>query len=218
MKLFLDTANIDDLERALAWGIVDGVTTNPSLLAKEGFPIRDQVRRICERIDRDVSAPTVAATAGEMVREGRELSSVHRNVVVKVPMNEEGIKAVSALRQEGVRTNVTLCFTAAQALLAAKAGAYFVSPFFARIEDAGGSGTELIQDIAFMYARYGFETQILAASLRSREHLERAAKAGAHIATLPYKLMQSLFQHPLTDKGIEQFAKEYSNVFEAVKA
>jgi transaldolase len=180
--------------------------------------MREQLRRICERIDGDVSAPTVAATAREMVREGRELANVSPNVVVKVPMNGDGIKAVSALREYGIRTNVTLCFTAAQALIAAKAGAYFISPFFARVEDAGGSGRELIQDIARIYDNYGFATQILAASLRSREHLEQAAKAGAHIATLPYTLMQSLFEHPLTDKGIEQFATDYSRAFASVKA
>jgi transaldolase len=215
MKLFLDTANTDELERALAWRIVDGVTTNPSLIAKEGIPICEQLRRICERIDGDVSAPVVATTAREMVREGRQLSGIHRNVVVKIPMNEEGIKAIAVVREAGIRTNITLCFTAAQALIAAKAGAYFVSPFFARVEDAGGSGAELIRDIARIYCNYGFSTQILAASLRSREHVEQVAKAGAHIATLPYKLMQCLFQHPLTDKGIDEFANDYSKVFDA---
>ncbi|MBV9266614.1 MAG: fructose-6-phosphate aldolase [Acidobacteriaceae bacterium] len=218
MKFFLDTANLDELDRALAWGIIDGVTTNPTLIAKEGIAMCEQLRRICERTDGDVSAPVISSVSRDMVHEGRELASLHGNIVIKVPMTEEGIKAVSALRSDGIRTNVTLCFTAAQALIAAKSGAYFVSPFFARVEDAGGSGQQLIEDIARIYSAHGFATQILAASLRSREHVEQAAKAGAHIATLPFKLMESLFRHPLTAQGIEQFASDYSKVFDPVKA
>jgi transaldolase len=218
MKFFLDTANLGELKQALAWGIIDGVTTNPSLIAREGVPLQEQLRSICELIDGDVSAPVIATVSREMIAEARSLAKVHKNVVVKVPITEEGVKAVSALREEGIRTNVTLCFTPAQALVAAKAGAYYVSPFYARVEDAGGSGPDLIRDILKIYSNYGLTTQVLAASLRGPAHVVEAAKAGAHVATLPYKTIQSLFGHPLTERGIEQFARDYSRVFDLVKA
>jgi transaldolase len=217
MKFFLDTANLDELKQALTWGIIDGVTTNPSLIAKEGIPIHEQLRAICDLIDGDVSAPVIASTAREMVIEARGLVKIHRNVVVKVPMTEEGIKSVSVLRQEGIRTNVTLCFTPGQALVAAKAGATYVSPFYARVEDAGGSGADLIRDILKIYSNYGLPTQVLAASLRGPAHVIDAAKAGAHVATLPYKIIESMFGHPLTDRGLEQFARDYNRVFEFAK-
>jgi transaldolase len=217
MKFFLDSANLDELKRALAWGIIDGVTTNPSLIAKERAPLVDQLRAICDLIEGDVSAPVLATRAHEMLIEARELAGIHRNIVVKVPMTEEGIKAVAALSKEGIRTNVTLCFTPEQALVAAKAGAYYVSPFYARVEDAGGSGSELIRDILKIYSNYGFQTQVLAASLRGPAHVVEAAKAGAHVATLPYKIVESLFAHPLTERGIEQFANDYNRVFDLAK-
>lgn len=218
MKIFLDTANLAELKRALAWGIIDGVTTNPSLIAKEGIPAEDQIREICKLVDGDVSAPVTASDREGMIAEARALSKIHSNVVVKVPITEEGIPAVAALAKEGIRTNVTLCFSPAQALLAAKAGAYLVSPFVGRVEDLGGSGVELISDISAIFDRFGYKTQILAASVRGQKHLIQAAKAGAHIATMPYKLIESLFQHPLTDKGLEQFQADYRRAFDLIKA
>jgi transaldolase len=218
MKFFLDTANLDELKRALAWGIIDGVTTNPSLIAKEGVPMEDQIRKICALIDGDVSAPVTAGDRENIILEARALAKVHPNVVVKIPVTEDGISAVAALSNEGIRTNVTLCFSPAQALLAAKAGAYLVSPFMGRVEDMGGSGAELISDISSMFSRFGYRTQILAASVRGQAHLVQAAKSGAHVVTMPYKLIESLFQHPLTDKGLEQFQSDYRKAFDLIKA
>ena len=213
MKIFLDTANLDELKKGAEMGVVDGVTTNPSLIAKEGNPIAEQIRKICEIVDGDISAEVVALKAEEMIREGRELASIHKNVVVKVPLIPEGIKAVSVLSKEGIRTNVTLCFSAPQALLAAKAGAYIISPFIGRLDDIATDGMELIQSIAQIYDNYGFETQILAASIRGPLHVKQAAEVGAHIGTMPYKVLESLFKHPLTDKGLEQFLKDYNKAF-----
>lgn len=213
MRFFLDTANLDELKTAARWGIVDGVTTNPSLIAKEGVPIEEQVRKICDIVDGDISAEVVSTTADEMIPEGRRLARIHKNIVVKVPLIREGIRACSALSREGIRVNVTLCFSPAQALLAAKAGAYFVSPFVGRIDDSGWNGMELIQNIVTIYRNYGYATQILAASLRHSGHVIEAAKAGAHIGTMPFKVMDSLFNHPLTDKGLEQFLKDYDKAF-----
>jgi transaldolase len=216
MKFFLDSANLSELKSALEWGIVDGVTTNPSLIAKEGIPVEEQVRQICDLIDGDVSAEVVSLTAAEMIEEGRRLARIHRNVVVKVPLIPEGIKAVSALAKEGIRTNVTLCFSAAQALIAAKAGAYIVSPFVGRVDDIGYSGMEMVQDVMTIYANYGFETKVLAASLRGPLSVIQAAKAGVHMVTLPYKVIQQMFQHPLTDKGLEQFLSDHRKAFDLV--
>jgi transaldolase len=218
MKFFLDTANLEELKKGAAWGIVDGVTTNPTLIAKEGVPIEDQVRKICDIIDGDISAEVVSTQSKEMIEEGRRLSKIHKNIVVKVPLIPEGIVAVSALAKEGIRTNVTLCFNAAQALLAAKAGAYIISPFIGRIDDIGWPGMDLIDEIATIYANYGYKTQILAASIRGTLHVIDAAKAGAHIATMPFKVLDQLFHHPLTDKGLEQFLKDYNKAFELVRA
>jgi transaldolase len=218
MKFFLDTANLNELKRALAWGVIDGVTTNPSLIAKEGVPLEDQIRQICALIDGDVSAPVTATDREGMLAEARALAKIHRNVVVKIPITEDGISAVSVLSREGVRTNVTLCFSPAQALLAAKAGATLVSPFMGRVEDMGGSGIDLISDIASIFTRFGYGTQILAASVRGQGHLIQAAKAGAHVATMPYKLIESLFQHPLTEKGMEQFQADYRKAFDLIRS
>jgi len=214
MKFFLDTANIDELQRGLAWGLVDGVTTNPSLIAKEGRPTADQIRMICDIVDGDISAEVVATEAKEMIREGRELARIHKNVVVKCPLTRDGIRATAALSQEGARVNVTLCFSAGQALIAAKAGAYIISPFVGRIDDIGWTGMDLVRQIATIYQNYGYKTQILAASMRSPTHVIEAALAGAHIATLPFKVLDMLFNHPLTDKGLEQFLKDYNKVFQ----
>lgn len=218
MKFFLDTANLDEVRSVLPWGIVDGVTTNPSLIAKEGVPLEQQIRAICEIIDGDVSAEVVSTNAKEMIREGRTLAKLHKNVVVKLPLTRAGIEACSALSSEGVRTNVTLCFSAGQALLAAKAGAYLVSPFVGRLDDIGIEGMNLIRDIVTIYRNFNYTTQVLAASLRSPLHVVEAAKAGAHIGTLPFKVLDSLFNHPLTERGLEQFLKDYNHVFQESEA
>jgi transaldolase len=216
MKFFLDSANLDELKNALAWGIVDGVTTNPSLIAKEGVPVEEQVRKICDLIHGDVSAEVISSSAPDMIDEGRRLAQIHANVVVKVPLIPEGIKAVSALSKEGIRTNVTLCFSAAQALIAAKAGAYIVSPFIGRVDDIGYPGIEMVEDIMTIYGNYGFETKVLTASVRGPLSVIQAAKAGVHIVTLPYKVMEQMFQHPLTEKGLAQFMDDHRKAFDLI--
>lgn len=213
MRFFLDTANLEELKAGARWGIVDGVTTNPSLIAKEGVPLEQQVAKICEIVEGDISAEVLATDADGMESEGRKLARIHKNIVVKVPLTRDGIRACSTLSREGIRVNVTLCFSPGQALLAAKAGAYFVSPFVGRIDDSGWNGMELIQNIVLIYRNYGYATQVLAASLRHVGHVIEAAKAGAHIGTMPFKVMDSLFNHPLTDKGVETFLKDYDKVF-----
>lgn len=218
MKFFLDTANLEELKAGARLGIIDGVTTNPSLIAKEGVPIEEQIRKICDIIEGDISAEVVATNPDEMLAEGRKLARIHKNVVVKVPLTRDGIRACSVFSREGVRVNVTLCFSAGQALLAAKAGAYFVSPFVGRVDDIGWNGMDLIREIVLIYKNYGFNTQILAASLRNATHVIEAAKAGAHVGTLPFKVMDALFNHPLTDKGLDQFLKDYAKVFQETPA
>jgi transaldolase len=218
MKFFLDSANLAELKKAVEWGVIDGVTTNPSLIAKEGVPLEEQIRRICDLVDGDVSAEVISTSARAMTEEGRRLAKIHKNVVVKVPMIEEGIKAVSILSRDGIRTNVTLCFSAAQALLAAKAGAYMVSPFIGRIDDLGWPGMDLIRDIVTVYRNCNFPTQILAASIRGTLDVVDAAKAGAHIATMPYKVLEQMFHHPLTEKGLAQFLEDHRKAFELVTA
>ncbi len=214
MKFFLDTANLDEIRKAADWGILEGVTTNPTLIAREGHPIGEQIRRICEIVNGDISAEVVSTEAGAMIREGRELAALHKNVVVKCPLIRDGIKATAALSKEGIRVNVTLCFSAAQALLAAKAGAYIISPFIGRLDDIGQEGVNLILDIVKIYRNYGFKTQVLAASLRSPVHIVESALAGADIGTMPFKVMDMLFNHPLTDKGLDQFLKDYAKAFQ----
>src|SRR5258708_6300070 len=218
MKFFLDTANLNELQAAARWGIVDGVTTNPSLIAKEGIAIEEQISKICDIIDGDISAEVVATDADQMLVEGRKLARIHKNVVVKVPLTRDGIRACSIFSREGIRVNVTLCFSAGQALLAAKAGAYFISPFVGRLDDIGANGMDVIRDIVTIYRNYGYNTQVLAASLRSTTRVIDAAKAGAHVGTLPFKVMDALFNHPLTDKGLDQFLKDYAKVFQAEPA
>jgi transaldolase len=217
MKIFLDTGNLEELKTAAQWGIVDGVTTNPSLIAKEGKKIEDQIAAICEIIDGDISAEVVSTKAADMIADGRKLAKIHKNVVVKVPLTRDGIVACSTLSKEGIRLNVTLCFSAGQALLAAKAGAYIISPFVGRIDDVGGNGVDLVRQICTIYKNYGFKTQVLAASLRSPPHVIDCALAGAHIGTMPFKVLDMLFNHPLTDKGLDQFLKDWAKVFEQGK-
>jgi transaldolase len=214
VKFFLDTANLDEIKKGVSWGIVDGVTTNPTLIAKEGRPIEEHIREICGIVDGDISAEVVSTVASKMISEGRGLAKIHKNVVVKCPLTRDGIMATSSLSKEGIRVNVTLCFTAGQALLAAKAGAYIISPFVGRLDDIGYTGMDLIRSITQIYRNYGFKTQILAASLRSPTHVIDAALAGAHIGTMPFKVLDMLFNHPLTDKGLEQFLKDYAKVFQ----
>jgi transaldolase len=214
MKFFLDTANLDELKKGAAWGVIDGVTTNPSLIAKEGQPLKEQVRRICDIVDGPVSAEVVATDFDGMVKQAQELHAVHPNIVVKEPLTRDGIKTCAALSKTGIRFNVTLCFSAGQALLAAKAGATFVSPFVGRLDDIGDEGMALIRTICGIYKNYGFKTEVLAASLRSPLHVVQAAQAGAHIGTLPFKVLDQLFNHPLTDRGLEQFLKDYNKVFQ----
>ena len=216
MKFFLDTANLDELRNSAAFGIIDGVTTNPTLIAREGRPMAEQIRAICDIVDGDISAEVVSVESGEMIREGKELAAIHPNVVVKCPLIPEGIKATKALSSEGIRVNVTLCFTSVQALLAAKAGAYIVSPFMGRLDDINIDGTELIREITAIYENYGFSTQVLAASIRGPLHVKESALAGADIATMPAKVLYQLFKHPLTDAGLESFLADYRKVMQEV--
>jgi transaldolase len=218
VKFFLDTANLDELRKGASYGIVDGVTTNPSLIAKEGRPIEEQVRMICDIVDGDVSAEVVSTEAKGMIDEGRKLAKIHKNIVVKCPLTRDGIVATSALSKDGIRVNVTLCFSAGQALLAAKAGAYIISPFVGRLDDIGYAGMDLIRSIIQIYRNYGFKTQVLAASLRSPVHVIESAQAGADIGTMPFKVLDMLFNHPLTDKGLDQFIKDWGKVFQETGA
>lgn len=213
MKIFLDTANLDELKKGANWGIVDGVTTNPTLIAKEGKPIAEQVRLICDIIDGDISAEVVSTEHSAMIKEGKNLAKIHKNIVVKCPLTRDGIQATKALSSEGIRVNVTLCFSPGQALLAAKAGAYIISPFVGRFDDIGWTGMDLVRQILQIYENYGYKTQVLAASLRSPLHVVDAALAGAHIGTMPFKVLDMLFNHPLTDKGLDQFLKDYAKAF-----
>jgi transaldolase len=209
MKIFLDTANVDEIEEAASLGLVDGVTTNPSLLAKEKAPYREVLSRICALVEGPVSAEVVASDTAGMVREGRELAKIAPNIVVKCPLTADGLKAVRELKKSGIRTNVTLCFSAPQALFAAKAGAYIVSPFVGRLDDIGADGMALIRDVKQIYRNYDFETQILVASIRNPLHVIEAAMVGADIATMPAKVYQSLLKHPLTDIGLEKFLEDW---------
>lgn len=210
MQLFLDTTDVGQLREFAAYGLVDGVTTNPSLIAKSGRNMAEVIAEICELVEGPVSAEVAAADAAGMVREGEHLARIADNVVVKVPLTWDGLKATRELALNGTLVNVTLCFTAAQALLAAKAGAAFISPFIGRLDDAGEDGMELIEAIRAVYDNYDFNTEILAASIRSVAHVERAAMAGADCATLPPAVFAELIKHPLTDKGLQQFNSDWA--------
>lgn len=213
MKFYLDTANLNELRQGAAWGVLDGVTTNPSLIAKEGVPLENQIREICKIVDGPISAEVVSTSVDGIVDEGVRLAGIHPNIIVKSPLTRNGIAATRILSERGIRVNVTLCFTVGQALLAAKAGAWCVSPFVGRLDDLGAAGMDLIRDICLVYRNYGFQTQVLAASLRSPLHVVEAAKAGAHIGTMPFKVLDALFNHPLTDRGLDQFLKDYATAF-----
>ncbi len=210
MKIFLDTANLEEVRRGTAFGVLDGITTNPTLAAREKRPFRELILEAC-RILRGgmVNAEVVSTDTEGMLREGRELASWHPSIVVKVPMIPAGIRAVRLLREEGIRANVTLVFSPTQALLAAKAGAYFVSPFLGRLDDVSHDGLRLLREIVSIYRNYHFDTQVLAASLRHPMHVLEAARIGADIATMPYKVFEQLFHHPLTDRGLETFLKDW---------
>ncbi|MED5371847.1 MAG: fructose-6-phosphate aldolase [Myxococcota bacterium] len=213
MKFFIDTANLDEIRTAARWGIIDGVTTNPSLIAKEGRDFIETIAEICELVDGPVSAEVVADHADDMVKQGELLARVHDNVVVKVPLTQEGIVATSRLSAQGIKTNVTLCFQPVQALLAAKAGATYISPFIGRIDDVGRDGMSMIEEIVAIYDNYpDLETQILAASVRHPQHVLQAALAGAHVATIPFGVLSKLFGHPLTDKGNAAFNQAWEGV------
>ena len=212
MKFFIDSADVKEIRAANDMGCVDGVTTNPSLLAKVGRPLEETIREICSIVDGPISAEAVSLTAPELTAEGRQLAKIHSNVVVKVPMGVEGMKAVKALTAEGIRTNVTLCFSANQALLAAKAGTTYISPFVGRLDDISEVGMELIKDIVTIYRNYGFKTQVLVASVRNPIHVLDAARIGADVATVPFNVIQQLAQHPLTDAGIKKFLADWEKV------
>ena len=215
MKFFIDTANVEDIKRANDMGVICGVTTNPSLIAKEGRDFKEVIKEITSIVDGPISGEVKATTvdAEGMIREGREIAAIHPNMVVKIPMTVEGLKAVKVLSAEGIKTNVTLIFTANQALLAAEAGATYVSPFLGRLDDINLPGIELVRTIAEIFAVYGYETEIIAASVRNPIHVTDCALAGADIATVPYKVIEQMTKHPLTDQGIEKFQADYKAVF-----
>jgi transaldolase len=210
MKIFLDTANVNEIKEGVALGVIDGVTTNPSLIAKEKKPFRPLVEEICSVCPGDVSLEVVATNFDEMIKEGEELANVAANAVVKVPLTKDGLKAVKYLSGKGIKVNQTLCFSAPQALLSAKAGATYISPFLGRLDDIGAVGMDLIRDICQIYKNYGFTTQVLAASIRNPLHVIDAAKAGAHVATMPFTVLEMLVKHPLTDIGLKKFLDDWA--------
>jgi len=212
MKLFLDTANVEHIREIASWGVLDGVTTNPTLIMKEGREYTSTLKEICGIVDGPVSAETVALDCEGMLREGRAFAKLHKNIVIKVPMTPEGLKAARAFAKERIRTNMTLAFSASQALLAAKAGASFVSPFVGRLDDISHDGMDVVRQILQVYRNYGFTTEVIVASVRHPNHVVEAALAGAHIATIPYDVFKKLVQHKLTDAGIDQFLKDWEKV------
>ncbi|WMJ75698.1 MULTISPECIES: fructose-6-phosphate aldolase [unclassified Sedimentibacter] len=212
MKLFIDTANVEEIKNANEMGIICGVTTNPSLIAKEGKIFEDVVKEITGIVDGPISAEVISADCEGMIKEATELSRIHKNIIIKIPMTIEGLKAVKILKKENIKTNVTLIFSASQALMAARAGATYVSPFVGRLDDVSSSGMELIKDIVTIFNNYDIDTEIIAASIRHPMHVTEAAKLGCHIATVPYKVLIQMAGHPLTDKGIDRFLKDWESV------
>jgi transaldolase len=212
MKLFIDTANVDHIKEVASWGVLSGVTTNPSLIAKEGRDFREVIEEICDIVDGPISAEAVSPDAEGMMKEARKFSAWHPNVTIKLPMTDEGLKATAMCAQEGIKTNVTLIFSPSQALLAAKAGATFVSPFVGRLDDISQVGMELVATIVTMFENYGIETEVIVASVRNPVHVVDAALAGGHIATIPYKVFKQMLAHPLTDIGIQKFLDDWAKV------
>jgi len=212
MKFFLDTANLEEIRQAASMGLIDGVTTNPSLIAKEKGDFRDLLKQICAAVPGPISAEVVALDAAGMLKEGRELAKIADNITVKVPVTLEGLKAVRAFSSEGIKTNVTLIFSPLQALMAAKAGATFVSPFVGRLDDVGASGMDVVSQIVEIYQNYGFTTEVLVASIRHPMHVVEAALMGADVSTMPWKVLQQLIQHPLTDIGIQRFLDDWKKL------
>ncbi len=212
MKLFLDTANLQEIKEVASWGILDGVTTNPTLCAKENVPFEELVKEICSLVSGPVSVECVSTRAEDIVEEARRLNSMASNLAIKIPINIEGLKATRILAEEGIKVNMTLVFSPSQALLAAKAGAAFVSPFIGRLDDISHHGMELIEQIVAIYENYNFETEIIVASVRHPGHVVEAALLGAHIATVPFSVMEKLVKHPLTDLGIEKFLQDWKKV------
>lgn len=212
MKFFIDTADIKEIKEAKSYGILDGVTTNPSLISKTGRAFKDVIKDICNEVDGPISVETTSLHAKDLIEEGHQISKLHKNVVVKLASTQDGFKACKALSSDGIKVNMTLCFSATQALLAAKAGATFVSPFVGRLDDISESGMGLIQQIVTIYKNYNFKTEVLVASIRHPLHVVDAAMMGAHIATMPFGVIQQLFKHPLTDIGLARFLKDWEKV------
>ena len=212
MKFFIDTADIEEIREINSWGVISGVTTNPSLIAKNGGIFEDVIEEITKIVDGDISAEVISTDLDGILREARKLSKISKNIVVKIPMIEDGLKAVKILKEEGIRTNVTLVFSLSQAILAANAGATYVSPFMGRLDDIGDSGIKLVEDISEVFKNYNYETKIIAASIRHINHVELVAKSGADIATIPYRIFKEMIKHNLTDSGLERFLEDFKNV------
>lgn len=212
MKIFIDTADVEEIREAASWGILDGVTTNPSLIAKTGRDFKSTVAEICEIVDGPISAECVETTHEKMLPEALEIAKIHTNIVVKIPLTMDGLKTVHALTTQGIRTNVTLCFSAAQGLLAAKAGATYISPFIGRLDDVSHIGMEIVDELVAIYDTHGLATQVLAASIRGPRHVVDAALAGAHVSTIPFKVLKQLVCHPLTDIGLAKFLADWKDV------
>jgi transaldolase len=212
MKIFIDSANLNEIREAQSWGVVDGVTTNPTLLAKEKTEPMALIAEICRIVDGPISLETCAMKADEMVADARQYARIHKNITIKIPMTTEGLKATRILSREGIKTNVTLIFTPVQAMLAAKAGATFVSPFIGRLDDIGSTGMDIIRDSVQVFKNYGFKTEIIVASIRHPVHVLEAARVGAHIGTVPFKVIELLTKHPLTSAGIDKFLEDWQKV------
>jgi len=214
MKIFIDTANIDEIRTAYEWGVIDGVTTNPTLVAKEGKDFKSIVNQILSIVDGPISVEVISTDAVGMVKEALDMAKWSKNIVIKIPMIPEGLKAVKILNEKDVKTNVTLVFSVNQAILAAKAGATYVSPFIGRLDDIGHEGIQIIKDLVEIYKKYGFKTEIIVASVRHPLHVIESAKIGAHVATIPFSVIEKMFKHPLTDIGLEKFLKDWKKVVE----
>ncbi len=213
MRIFIDTANIEEIKEINDMGFLDGVTTNPTLIAREGRDYHEVIKEICAIVDGPISAEVIGMDYDAMISEGQELASIHPNVVIKVPLTETGLKAINALNRMGISTNATLVFSANQALLAARSGAAFVSPFLGRVDDVGNSGMTLLEDIITVFDQYSFATEVISASIRHPMHVVECAKRGSHIATIPYNIIKQMIKHPLTDAGIERFINDWNQVF-----